>query len=46
MRAFHTTFMVAAMSVTIAGTAVAQSNLEKLGAMHTPKLCVLVQYPG
>ncbi len=35
MRAFHTTCMAAAMSVTIAATAVAQSNLEKLGAMHT-----------
>ena len=35
MRAFHTTCMAAVISVTILGTAVAQSNLEKLGNMQT-----------
>jgi len=35
MRAFHTTCMAAAISVAVVGTAVAQTNLEKLGAMQT-----------
>jgi len=35
MRVFHTTCMAAAISVAVVGTAVAQTNLEKLGAMQT-----------